>query len=61
MNIKSITEINMFLVESVEGDYYRRVGPHDWEQLYGESWEPNFNDSDLERSFTDYLKKVSTT
>lgn len=59
--IKSIEPVTCHYVETDDPDwpsYRRNGGPECWEVLMGESWEPIYDCSDLERQFQT-MKKLT--
>jgi hypothetical protein len=59
--VKEATKYEYFLVET-DDQYrstYRRNGSNVWERLYGEAWEPVWNDSELEEAFQRHLTTAS--
>jgi hypothetical protein len=58
--IISVNKEEIYYVEtdSTEHSDYRRVGPNNWEQRMGESWESVYFEIDeLEREFQEYVAK----
>jgi hypothetical protein len=57
--VKEATKYECHIVET-DDEYrstYRRNGKNSWERLYGETWEPVWNDEEIEKRF-DYIKDL---
>lgn len=58
MRVTEIHSISLTEVKIDEGypSAYRRYNADNWEALYGESWEPQFDCEELERAYQNYIE-----
>ena len=56
MKIISIDKTVVHDVEDQDGNQYRRMSSHNWEQLFGESWESYYDCKEIEEEFQRSLK-----
>lgn len=56
VEVKKVVETNYY-IQTDDGlfPFYRRSEYRNWENLMGESWEPHYNDEELEKEFQNWL------
>lgn len=60
MKIKSVDTEIVYIIETEDGEFYRRSSCNDWwERLYDMSWEfsPFNEEAELEKLFQEYMKE----
>ena len=51
IHILDVTKCSSEIIHTEDGDYYRRLGPADWEEQMGESWEAVYDTGELEAAY----------
>ena len=59
IKIEKVTVVMEFIIDMSDGGTYRRSAKsRTWEKMYGESWETQYVDDDLEQAYQDYLDAI---
>jgi hypothetical protein len=56
MKVCNVQPVTVLYVEMVDSGDYRRLGPDNWEKLYGESWESVYSCEEAEAAYQEYLR-----